>query len=71
MLYRDIIKFSSSPRVVDLSTLNAKRAEANGGRVWMPKKKMPAHHVWERKMEAERLSRRVRGLLERATAISS
>ncbi|KAJ7082516.1 dynein associated protein-domain-containing protein [Mycena crocata] len=68
ILYRDVIKFSSSPRVVDLTALNAKRAQA-GGRVWMPKKSMPAHQVWERKMEAERLSRRVRGLLNRATII--
>ncbi|KAF5385085.1 hypothetical protein D9615_001067 [Tricholomella constricta] len=71
LLYRDVIKFSSSPRVVDLSVLNAKRAEAKGGRVWMPKKQMPAHQVWERKMEAERLSRRVQGLLDRASAISN
>jgi len=69
ILYRDVIKFSSAPRVVDLSALNAKRAQGNGGRVWMPKKSMPAHQVWERKMEAERLSRRVRGLLDRASII--
>ncbi|KAJ7146369.1 dynactin [Mycena epipterygia] len=69
ILYRDVINFSSSPRVVDLTALNAKRAQANGGRVWMPKKSMPAHQVWERKMEAERLSRRVRGLLDRASII--
>ncbi|KAG6812629.1 hypothetical protein H0H92_001712 [Tricholoma furcatifolium] len=58
-LYRDVIKFSSSPRVVDLSALHAKRAEAKGGKVWLPKKQTPAHQVMERKMEAERLSRRV------------
>ncbi|KAJ6541721.1 dynein associated protein-domain-containing protein [Mycena capillaripes] len=69
ILYRDVIKFSSSPRVVDLTALHAKRAQANGGRVWMPKKSMPAHQVWERKMEAERLSRRVQGLLDRASII--
>ncbi|KAJ7695201.1 dynactin [Mycena rosella] len=69
ILYRDVINFSSSPRVVDLSALNAKRTQANGARVWMPKKSMPAHQVWERKMEAERLSRRVRGLLDRASII--
>ncbi|KAJ6591757.1 dynein associated protein-domain-containing protein [Mycena vulgaris] len=69
ILYRDVINFSSSPRVVDLSALNAKRAQANGARIWMPKKSMPAHQVWERKMEAERLSRRVRGLLDRASII--
>ncbi|KAJ7430561.1 dynein associated protein-domain-containing protein [Mycena latifolia] len=44
ILYRDVIKFSSS----------------HG---------MPAHQVWERKMEAERLGRRVRGLLDRASII--
>ncbi|GLB43572.1 putative dynein associated protein [Lyophyllum shimeji] len=71
LLYRDVIKFSSSPKVVDLSALNAKRAEAKGGKVWLPKKQTPAHHVWERKMEAERLSRRVRGLLDKANAIGS
>lgn len=71
MLYRDVIKFSSSPRVVDLSALNAKRAEANGGKVWMPKKQMPAHHVWERKMEADRLSRRMQGLLDRTSVIGN
>ncbi|RDB28736.1 Dynactin, isoform [Hypsizygus marmoreus] len=69
LLYRDVIKFSSSPRVVDLSKLNAKRAEAKGGKVWMPRKQTPAHQVWERKMEGERLSRRVQGLLERASAL--
>ncbi|KAJ6508957.1 dynactin [Mycena sanguinolenta] len=69
ILYRDVINFSSSPRVVDLTALHAKRAQANGGRVWMPKKSTPAHQVWERKMEAERLSRRVRGLLDRASTI--
>ncbi|KAG5654154.1 hypothetical protein H0H81_006866 [Sphagnurus paluster] len=70
LLYRDVIKFSSSPRVVDLSALNAKRADAKGGKVWMPKKQTPAHQVWERKMEAERLGKRVQGLLDRASAIS-
>jgi dynactin 1 len=71
MLYRDVIRFSSSPRVVDLSSLHAKRAEAKGGKIWIPKKQTPAHHIWERKMEAEQLSRRVKGLLDRASAISS
>ena len=68
-LYRDVMKYSSAPRVVDLSDLNSKRAAAKGGKVWMPKKKMPAHQVIERKMEGERLTRRVQGLLARASAI--
>ncbi|KAF8167287.1 dynactin [Crassisporium funariophilum] len=70
-LYRDVMKYSSAPRVVDLSALNAKRAEAKGGKVWMPRKQSPAHQVLERKMEGERLSRRVHGLLERASAIGA
>ncbi|KAG6889336.1 hypothetical protein C0995_001744 [Termitomyces sp. Mi166 len=70
-LYRDVIKFSSSPRVVDLSALHSKRAEAKGGKVWLPKKRTPAHQVRERKMEAERLSRRVQGLLDRANLINN
>ncbi|KAJ3503186.1 hypothetical protein NLJ89_g8547 [Agrocybe chaxingu] len=70
-LYRDIMKYSSSPRVVDLSELNAKRAEAKGGKVWMPRKKTPAYQVLERKMDGERLTRRVHGLLERASALTA
>ncbi|KAF9447534.1 hypothetical protein P691DRAFT_706592 [Macrolepiota fuliginosa MF-IS2] len=72
MLYRDVIRFSSSPRVVDLSVLGAGRAEARsvGGRGWMPRKKTPAAQVLERKMQAERLGRRVQGLVERAGALS-
>jgi dynactin 1 len=69
LLYRDVIKFSSSPRVVDLSALHAKRAEAKGGKVWIPKKLTPAHQVLERKLEAEKLGRRVQGLLDRASMI--
>lgn len=90
VLYRDVLRFSSSPRVVDLSDVNKRRAEAllraqrkeveigdedNGGKhavgkFWMPRKKTPAHQVLERKLEAERLSRRVRGLLDKASAIA-
>jgi dynactin 1 len=79
LLYRDVIKFSASPRVVDLSTTSANRSRSkkldNGsvvavGRGWVPRHKMPAHQVWERKVEAERLSRRVKGLMERASSIS-
>ncbi|KAK1224892.1 hypothetical protein PQX77_012169 [Marasmius sp. AFHP31] len=69
LLYRDVIQFSSSPKVVDLSELNEKRK--GGTKVWMPRKKMPAQQVLDRKMEAERLSRRVKGLLDRASGIGS
>jgi dynactin 1 len=70
-LYREVMKYSSSPKVVDLSVLNAKRAEAKGGKVWLPRKKYPAQQVLDRKMEGERLSRRVHGLLERASALGA
>lgn len=79
LLYRDVIKFSASPRVVDLSVTGGnknrtKKLEDGSvvpvGRGWVSRKKMPAHQVWERKVEAERLSRRVKGLMERASSIS-
>jgi dynactin 1 len=70
LLYRDVIHFSSSPRVVDLSIIGAKRGEAHKGKIWVPRKKTPAHQVWERKMEAERLSRRVQVLLDRTSTLS-
>ena len=79
LLYRDVIKFSASPRVVDLSGTSANRNRSKKledgsvvavGRGWVPRKNMPAHQVWERKAEAERLGRRVKGLMERASSIS-
>ncbi|KAI9513092.1 dynein associated protein-domain-containing protein [Russula earlei] len=67
-LYREVIKFSSTPRVVDLS------ATKNGdghAKPWMPKKKTPTYHVLERKAQADRLNRRVQGLLERTSAMGA
>jgi len=71
ILYHDAIKFSSSPRVVDLSVVHAKRAESEGKSVkgWIRKKDTPAHQILERKMEAERLRKRVKSLLDRASAL--
>ena len=70
-LYREVMKYSSSPKVVDLTVLNTKRAEAKSGKVWLPRKKYPAQQVLDRKIEGERLSRRVHGLLERASALGA
>jgi dynactin 1 len=64
VLYRRVLAFSSAPRVVDLSM----RAE---GRKWTPRKRLPAAQILERKMEAEKLSRRVQGLVERTNSIVS
>ncbi|KAF9567724.1 dynactin [Agrocybe pediades] len=70
-LYRDVMRYSSAPKVVDLSALNAKRAEAKNGKVWLPRDKMPSQQVLKRKMEGERLSRKVHGLLEKASALGA
>ncbi|KAH9176859.1 dynein associated protein-domain-containing protein [Lactarius sanguifluus] len=66
-LYKEVIKFSSTPRVVDLSTMKTGQGSGKG---WVPRKKTPTYQVWERKTQAERLNRRVQGLLERTSAIS-
>jgi dynactin 1 len=66
-LYREVIKFSSTPRVVDLSTT---KTSQGGGKGWVPRKKTPTYQVWERKTQAERLNRRVQGLLERTSGMS-
>ncbi|PCH34381.1 dynactin [Wolfiporia cocos MD-104 SS10] len=71
LLYREVIKYTSSPRIVDLSALRAKRAEGDKGKHWTPKKKTPAYQVWERKMEGERLSRRLQSLLEKTSHLAS
>lgn len=65
-LYREVIKFSSRPRVVDLS---ATKTDEGNTKAWIPKKKTPTYQVWERKAQAARLSRRVQGLLERTSAM--
>lgn len=74
LLFRDVIKFSSSPRVVDLSASRSEQTPEGGERhvrAWMPKKKTPAYQVWERRMEGERLGRRVKGLLERTNIVAT
>ncbi|KAI0307655.1 dynein associated protein-domain-containing protein [Multifurca ochricompacta] len=68
VLYREVIKFSSTPRVVDLSTI---KTSDGGSKGWIPRKKTPIYQVWERKAQAERLNRRVQGLLERTSAAAT
>ncbi|KAI0042583.1 hypothetical protein FA95DRAFT_1636409 [Auriscalpium vulgare] len=62
VLLRDVMSFSAGARVVDLST-------ARSGRAWVPTKKTAAYQVWERRVEAERLQRRVQGLVERTNSV--
>ncbi|EJD45781.1 hypothetical protein AURDEDRAFT_87692 [Auricularia subglabra TFB-10046 SS5] len=66
-LYRDVIAFSSAPRVVDLTELNKRKVE--GGPAWMPQRKTPAHQLLERKRAADELNRKVRALKERAEVV--
>ncbi|OCH92962.1 dynactin [Obba rivulosa] len=71
LLYREVIKYTSSPRVVDLSVRRARQGEGEKTtKAWIPRKKTPAYQIWERKMEGERLGRRLQGLLERTSAIA-
>lgn len=73
LLFRDVIKYASSPKVVDLSVTRGQRAEGTDKlvRPWIPKKKTPAYQMWERRMEGERLGRRVKGLLERTSVVAT
>jgi len=64
VLYHDVLTFSSSPRVVDLSVVND--PQKRGG--WVPQKKTPQHQLSERAAEAEKLKERLRGLSERTAS---
>jgi dynactin 1 len=69
LLYREVFKFTASPKVVDLTSGQSNRE--GHARAWMPKKKTPAYQIWERRMEGEKLSRRLKGLLERTNTIQT
>jgi dynactin 1 len=71
MLYRDVLRYSSSPKVVDLSVLQKKREEADHKKTWLPRKKTPAYQVYDRKIKGEKLGRRVKDLIERASVIET
>ena len=67
LLYRDVISFSASARVVNLRTKDNKLAGQN--KTWSRMQDKPSHQLLERKLEAEQLKSRVRGLLERAGGV--
>ncbi|KZV79203.1 hypothetical protein EXIGLDRAFT_632417 [Exidia glandulosa HHB12029] len=67
-LYRDVIAFSSAPKVVDLSALNKRKTD--GGPAWIPMRDSPAHQLLQRKRAADELSRKVRALRERAEVVT-
>ena len=82
VLYRDLLTFSSSPRVVDLSPLNPRptsgrlpngdpdHRNSNRPHGWLPRGKLPQHQLWQRSLEAEKLHGRLQGLSERAIFIA-
>ncbi|RPD64767.1 dynactin [Lentinus tigrinus ALCF2SS1-6] len=71
LLYREVIKYASSPKLVDLSVLKAHRANGQPTtKAWMPRKRTPAYQLFERKMQGERLGKRLKGLLELTSHIT-
>lgn len=70
LLYRDVIEFSAMPKIVDLSLNNKRSADpSHHGRGWIPRKLTPSHQLLERKLEGEALNRRMKQLLEKASAL--
>ncbi|KZS86748.1 hypothetical protein SISNIDRAFT_434236 [Sistotremastrum niveocremeum HHB9708] len=71
LLYREVLQYSATPKVVDLSSPDVSMIDvsARTTRGWIPRKKMPAYQVQERKVQGQELGRRVQGLLERVNAL--
>lgn len=57
LLYRELLEYSATPKLVDLGALEQERS-----RGWTPQRKTAAYQLWERKREGERLRRQVDGL---------
>lgn len=64
LLYRELLDYSASPKLVDLQSL-----EAAAKKGWIPQRKTAAHQLWERKREGEKLGRRVKGLMEKVESV--
>lgn len=71
VLYREVIKYASTPKIVDLSASRANRGDRAEGKLWLPRKKTPAYQIWERRQEGERLGKRLKGLLERTSNLQA
>lgn len=57
ILYRELLEYSASPKLVDLAALEEERK-----RGWMPQRKTTAYQLWERKRVGDRLKQQVEGL---------
>lgn len=64
LLYRELLDYSASPKLVDLQSL-----DAGAKKGWVPQRKTATHQLWERKREGEKLSRRVKGLIEKVDSV--
>ena len=64
LLYRELLDYSASPKLVDLQGLDVRAKKG-----WVPQRKTATHQLWERKREGEKLSRRVKGLMERVESV--
>jgi len=62
MLYRDVMNYSASVKVVDLTKLNKNKG-------WISRKATPAGQLQKEQAQGEKLGRRVRGLMERANTL--
>lgn len=60
LLYRELLDYSASPRLIDLEALEQERKQG-----WMPQRKTAAHRLWERRREGDRLGKMVKGLMGR------
>jgi dynactin 1 len=67
LLYREVINYATSAKVVDLSTARTSRTDRTEGKAWVPRKKTPAYQVWERRQEGQRLGKKLKGLVERTS----
>jgi dynactin 1 len=66
LLYRKLLEYSASPKLIDLGVLEGERK-----RGWIPQRKTAAYELWERKREGDRLRRQVQGLrLQTARLVS-
>ena len=63
LLYRELLDYSASPKLVDLQSLDVMK------KGWVPQRKTAAHQLWERKREGDKLGRRVQGLMDKAESV--
>ncbi|KAG8833690.1 hypothetical protein FRC17_010222 [Serendipita sp. 399] len=66
LLYRELLEYSASPKLVDLGVLEEERKQG-----WIPQRRTAAYRLWERKREGDRLRKQVQGLQLQAARLTS